>query len=256
MSSQRITRSQTRTLQVDTQEVCNLENTDTTVLCPECDKSFNTAQGFKVHYGLMHRAKSDDCEWCAKCQCCEGKRANVKSVKPNGTRRFRNRETFEKHRWACKRKHIFNGDPSLKQPNQTSEIQDPQLSDEHHNDIGTAGIEVSFTPVQHSAEVEQGMVRKPPLNFPTASDDAKWEIIDTQTFEDLQEVYDKKHGNQQVGAHLGRSCVQFTEETLRNAEETGESLSMVSQRPSVETGSQAKETKVYPEKEIQGDGKR
>ena len=137
----------------------------------------------------MHRAKSDECEWCAKCQCCEGKRANVKSVKPNGTRRFRNRETFEKHRWACKRKHIFNGDPSLKQPNQTSEIQDPQLSDEHHNDIGTAGIEVAFTPVQHSAEVEQGMVRKPPLNFPTASDDAKWEIIDTQTFEDLQEVF-------------------------------------------------------------------
>ena len=43
--------------------------------------------------------------------------------------------------------------------------------------------------MQHSAEVEQGLVSKPPLNFPAASDDAKWEIIDTQTFEDLQEVF-------------------------------------------------------------------
>jgi len=135
------------------------------------DKTFDTAQGFKVHCGLAYKVKSDACEWCAKCQCCKGKRANINSVNPNGAKRFRNRETFDGHRWYCKKKHIFNGDPSPKQPNQTSEIQDAQLSDEHHNDTGTAGIEVPFTPVQHSAEVEQGMIRKLPLNFPAA--DAK-----------------------------------------------------------------------------------
>ena len=109
-------------------------------------------------------------EKIAQCVCCGAERDEVKNGKP----RFNSDHSFTVHRSKCKKKHASQFDPihehsvaavnSAVADGETFVHSDQPLPEQHHSEERqeqAETLEIKYVPVQHDAEIDGKLERKP-----------------------------------------------------------------------------------------------
>ena len=169
----------TRSSSSKMQDICHMESSPTPPL--HCENRSSTSQPLPARARppttSRHKQVLVTCDYCGASRD-----------------RFASDASFYNHRSRCKKKHTPQSDSCPQQPaatgTQTGELNTQQLSEEHHNEIGqvTAEMETRYRPVQHEAEIEGKLERKPSLKLPPANSSPEWREAETAICNVLEDV--------------------------------------------------------------------